>query len=219
MDQHDNKESSLIVDTPQPPELPTQPQRRRPSLFFLQMNETDGIIVVEVGLCGHFRAMDDDESGNIHHHYFLSQHGSFDRSCLETSSSSSRCRAPQCQIRRNLLARLQHCRTRVLYLHFVPRTDLFIIQKDLFITNNAVALSLSSSTKRYFISCQAKVEAKPTTIFVCLPHQTLAQATGLPVVSRHYFQNNYLLFLPGQRSDPLPMQSVLTTKDIRYIRR
>ena len=42
------------------------------------MNETDGIIVVEptvlnsvleVGLCGHFRAMDDDESGNIHHHY------------------------------------------------------------------------------------------------------------------------------------------------------
>ena len=148
MDQHDNKESSLVVDTPQPPELPTQQQRRRPSLFFLQMNETDGIIVVEVGLCGHFRAMDDDESGNIHHHYFLSQHGSFDRSCLETSSSSSRCRAPQCQIRRNLLARLQHCRTRVLYLHFVPRTDLFIIQKDLFIiTNNAVALS--SSAKRY----------------------------------------------------------------------
>ena len=116
------------------------------------MNEMDGIIVVEptvlnsvleVGLCGHFRAIDDDESGNIHHHYFLSQHGSFDRSCLETSSSSSRCLAPQCQIRRNLLARLQHCRTRVLYLHFVPRTDLFIIQKDLFIiTNNAVALSL-----------------------------------------------------------------------------
>ena len=125
------------------------------------MNETDGIIVLEptvlnsvleVGLRGHFRAIDDDESGNLHHYYFLSQHCSFDRSCLETSSSSSRCRAPQCQIRRNLVARLrQHCRTRVLYLHFVPRTDLFIIQKDLFIiTNNAVALSLSSSTKRYF---------------------------------------------------------------------
>ena len=46
------------------------------------MNETDGIIVLEptvlnsvleVGLRGHFRAMDDDESRNIHHHYFLSQ--------------------------------------------------------------------------------------------------------------------------------------------------
>ena len=118
MDQHDNKESSLIVDTPQPPELPTQRQRRRPSLFFLQLNETDGIIVVEptvlnsvleVGLCGHFRAIDDDESVNLHHYYFLSQHCSFDRSCLETSSSSSRCRAPQCQIRRNLVARQQHC--------------------------------------------------------------------------------------------------------------
>ena len=78
------------------------------------MNEMDGIIVVEptvlnsvleVGLCGHFRAMDDDESGNIHRHYFLLQHGSFDRSCLETSSSTSRCRAPQCQFRRNLVAR------------------------------------------------------------------------------------------------------------------
>ena len=50
MDQNENKESSLAVATSQPPELPTQPQKKKAVIFpppdIPQLDETDSIIAV-----------------------------------------------------------------------------------------------------------------------------------------------------------------------------
>ena len=81
------------------PQQPTQPQKKKAVIFHPP----------DIPLsCG----IDDDESGNVHHQYLLSHYYSFNCSCPETSRSPSRCLAPQCQFRRNLVAQLrQHCRT------------------------------------------------------------------------------------------------------------
>ena len=76
MDQNDNKESSLVVATTQPPEQPAQPQNKKAVIFpppsITQLDETDGGIAVEPTVCQfHLGSRSIDHDDNVHHQYFL----------------------------------------------------------------------------------------------------------------------------------------------------